>query len=78
MRTIKIRFIETKGTYYIQRKTWFGWKDIGYSIDMGYGGFWERYSAKNKEDLLKDVLENYYRVDKRFVQIIEHSTVKIY
>jgi hypothetical protein len=79
MKTIKIRFINhRKKRYTIQRKGWFGWKDIGYSVDMGYGGFWERYSAETKEDLLEEVLEKYYRVDKRFVEIIEHPTLKIY
>lgn len=79
MKTIKIRFINhRKKRYTIQRKGWFGWKDIGYSVDMGYGGFWERYSAETKEDLLEEVLEKYYKVDKRFVEIIEHPTLKIY
>jgi len=79
MRTIKIRFIKHgKNKYTIQRKGWFRWKDIGYSVDMGYGGFYEIYSAETKEDLLKEVLENYYKVDKRFVQVIEHSTIKVY
>ena len=53
MRTIKIRFIKHgKNKYTIQRKGWFRWKDIGYSVDMGYGGFYEIYSAETKEDLL--------------------------
>ena len=79
MRTIKIRFIKHgKNKYTIQRKGWFRWKDIGYSVDMGYGGFYEIYSAETKEDLLKEVLEDYYKVDKRFVQVIEHATIKVY
>jgi hypothetical protein len=50
MRTIKIRFVKTKNTnYHLQRKRWFGrWKDIGYSVDMGYGGFYMIYTAKTK------------------------------
>lgn len=79
MKTIKIRFIKYGDKKYtIQRKGWFGWKDIGYSVDMGYGGFWERYSATTKEDLLKEVLEDYYQVDKRFVQVIEHAIINVY
>jgi len=79
MRTIKIRFIKHgKNKYTIQRRGWFKWKDIGYSVDMGYGGFYEIYSAETKEDLLKEVLENYYQTDKRFVQVIEHATIKVY
>lgn len=79
MKTITVRFIKYGNKKYtIQRKGWFGWKDIGYSVDMGYGGFWERYSATTKEDLLKEVLEDYYQVDKRFAQVIEHATINVY
>lgn len=79
MKTITIRFIKHNDKKYtIQRRGWFGWKDIGYSVDMGYGGFWANYTAETKEDLLKEVLENYYKVDKRFVQVIEHSTIEVY
>ena len=45
---------------------------------MGYGSVTNYYSAETKEDLLKEVLEEYYKVDKRFVQVIEHATIKIY
>lgn len=31
-----------------------------------------------KEELLTDVLENYYEVDKRFVRIKEYPTIQIY
>lgn len=79
MKTITIRFIKHKDKKYtIQRRGWFGWKDITYTINMGYGSVTYGYSSETKEDLLKEVLENYYEVDKRFVQVIEHSTVKIY
>ena len=79
MRTIKVRFIKhDKEKYTIQRKSWFKWKDISLFIDMGYGGFWEKYSSRTKEELLDNVLEDYYQVDKRFVRVIEHPTIKIY
>ena len=79
MKTITIRFIKHKDKKYtIQRRGWFGWKDITYTINMGYGSVTYGYSSETKEGLLKEVLENYYEVDKRFVQVIEHSTVKIY
>jgi len=71
MKTIKIRFIHEMDKYYIQRRGWFGWKDITYTIDMGY-------TSDTKESLLDEVLEKYYQTDKRFVQVIEHSTIKIY
>ena len=80
MRTIKIRFVKTKNAnYHLQRKGWFGrWKDIGYSVDMGYGSVTYEYSAVTKEELLNEVLEKYYEVDKKFVKVIEHATIKIY
>ena len=78
MKTITIRFIKYKDKYTIQRRGWFGWKDITYTINMGYGSLTNYYSAETKEDLLKEVLEEYYEVDKRFVQVIEHATIKIY
>jgi hypothetical protein len=78
MRTIKVRFIKYKDSYTIQRKGWFGWKDIYYTINMGYGSVSYTYSEKTKEELLTRVLEKYYKVDKRFAQLIEHPMIKIY
>ncbi len=79
MKTITIRYIKHKDKKYtIQRRGWFGWKDITYTINMGYGSVTYSYSSENKEELLSEVLEKHYEVDKRFVQVIEHSTVKIY
>ena len=78
MRHIKIRFIQHADLYTIQRKGWFGWKDIRYIIDMGYGSVSYCYGSKDKQDLLDQVLEEYYKVDKRFVEIEEHPTIKIY
>jgi hypothetical protein len=80
MRTIKIRFVKIPSGYYnIQKKGLFGrWKDITYTIDMGYGSVTYEYSAVTKEELLEKVLEEYYEVDKRFVEIIEYPTIKIY
>lgn len=78
MKTIKIRYVKRNDTYYMERKSFFGWKRLGYSVDMGYGGFWQSYTSDNKKDLLKEVLEKHYEVDKRFVEIIECPTIKIY
>ena len=81
MKTITIRFIKNskyKDNYTIQRRGWFGWKDITYTINMGYGSVTYDYSAETKEGLLNQVLEEYYKVDKRFVQVIEHATIEIY
>ena len=80
MRTIEVRFkkYKDKYNYTIQRRGWFRWKDITYTINMGYGSVTYEYSAVTKEELLEKVLEEYYEVDKRFVQVIEHPTIKIY
>jgi hypothetical protein len=78
MKTIKIRFIKHKDSYTLQRKGWFGWKNIYYTIDMGYGAVSYNYAEKTKDDLLSEVLENYYEIDKRFVTIKEYPTIKIY
>jgi hypothetical protein len=80
MRTIKIRFVKSKNAnYHLQRKGWFGrWKDIGYSVDMGYGGFYMIYTAKTKEELLDEVLDKHYQVCRNHVEIIEYPTIKIY
>lgn len=78
MKTITIRFIKYKDRFTIQRRGWFGWKDITYTINMGYGSVTYDYSGDTKESLLMEVLEKYYETDKRFVQVIEHSTIEIY
>ena len=80
MKKITIRFIKYKDKYRytIQRRGWFGWKDITYTINMGYGSVTYEYSAATKEELLEKVLEEYYEVDKRFVEITEYPTIKIY
>ena len=80
MKKITIRFIKYKDKYRytIQRRGWFGWKDITYTINMGYGSITYEYSATTKKELLEKVLEEYYEVDKRFVQVIEHATIEVY
>jgi hypothetical protein len=80
MRTIKIRFVKNKrGSYYIQRKGWFGrWRDIGYSVDMGYGGFYMVYSGDTKEALLDEVLDKHYQVCRNHVEIMEYPMIKLH
>lgn len=79
MKTIEIRFIKVNDEKFtIQRRGWFGWKDITYTINMGYGSVSYDYSALTKKDLLEEVLEKYYKVDKRFVKVIEHPMLKKY
>jgi hypothetical protein len=55
-----------------------GWKYIGYTADTGYGSVRYLYCQNSKKELLEEVLEKYYKVDKRFVEITEYPTVKIY
>jgi hypothetical protein len=79
MKKIKIRFIKRKGDYLIQKKGFFGWRYIGYTFDVGYGSiFFNFYCEKEKEKLLEKVLENHYKIDKRFANITEYPMIKIY
>ena len=78
MKTIKIRYVKRKDTYYMERKTLFGWKRIGYSVDMGYGGFCQSYTSKNKEELLNEVLDKHYSLCKKHVEIVEYPMIKVY
>jgi hypothetical protein len=82
MKKIKIRFIErgnpTKD-YLIQKKTWLGWADIGYSIGTCSGdSIWYLYCKDTKEELLQEVLEHHYKIDRRFVNIVEYPSIKKY
>ena len=80
-KTIKIRFVETLGypSFSAQRKTWFGWRDIGYNLCWGYGDtLFFNYFHSTKELLLEEILEKYYKTDKRFVTIIEYPSLKIH
>jgi len=78
MKTIKIRYVKRKDTYYMERKSFFGWKRLGYSVDMGYGTYWQSYTSKDKKELLNEVLEKHYMIDKRFVEVVEHPMIKVY
>ena len=78
---IKIRFVERPNTkdFLIQRRSSFmGWKYIDYTIDTGYGSSTYLCCKDTKESLLEEVLEKYYEVDKRFVEIIEYPGIKVY
>ena len=78
MSKIKIRFIETEGVYYAQRKTWLGWRDITYVIDMGYGSVVYQYTNKNKKKLLDEILDKKYNKCKKHVVVHEYPSLKIY
>ena len=78
MKTIKIRYVKRNDTYYMERKGIFGWKRLGYSVDMGYGGIWQSYTSNDKKELLNEVLEKHYMIDKRFVEVVEYPMIKVY
>ncbi len=78
MKTIKIRYVERDNTYNMQYKSWFGWKDLTYTIDMGYGGITNYYENKDKTKLLDEVLEKKFNTVRKFVTIIEYPTIKVY
>lgn len=79
MKDISIRFVEIGTKFFIQRKNIFGcWVDIRYTINMGYGSISECYCDSDKANLLKEVLEDYYKVDKRFCNITEYPSLKKY
>lgn len=75
---IKIRYVERDNTYNMQYKSWFGWKDLTYTIDMGYGGITNYYENKDKTKLLDEVLEKKFNTVRKFVTIIEYPTIKVY
>jgi hypothetical protein len=82
MKKIKIRFIERCNPakdYLIQKKTWLGWKHICYSQGTCTGdSIRYMYCKDTKEELLQEVLEHHYEIDKRFVTIIEYPMLKRY
>ena len=78
MKKIKIRFIQREKDFILQRKTWYGWKYIRYWVDTGYESINYIYRKDSKEELLKEVLEHHYKIDKRFVTVTEYPTIKTY
>lgn len=80
MKTIKIRFIyRNNKDYLIQKKTWLGWKYFTYPQCGGFGDCFDvLYCKDTKEELLHWVLETHYKMDKRFVKVIEYPEIKHY
>lgn len=79
MKTIKIRYVEhQKGFFAIQKRVLFWWKFITFEVS-GYGGsVIFRYSENSKKKVLKKVLDEHYKVSKKYVTIIEYPMLKIY
>lgn len=79
METIRVRFIEKKRHFFIQRRTWYGcWKYIGINVNYGGGSCFSFYSQDDKESLLNEVIKDYYGLHKDIVRVIEYPTIKIY
>jgi len=82
MKKIKIRFVKIGDVlteYKIQKKTFFGWRDIRYTVMACSGDtITYPYTEKSKEELLKNVLDKHYKMDKRFVEVEQHPTIRIY
>ena len=80
MKKIRIRFINRNNKdFLIQKKVWYGWTFMTYTVCAGFGDTISYlYCKDTKEELLKDILENHYKIDKRFVEIIEYPEIKHY
>jgi hypothetical protein len=79
MKKIKIRYIEDKkGCFEIQRRTVFGWRYLTFKVCTYGGCVMFRYTEKTKNEILKKVLNNYYRVCDTYITIIEYPSLRIY
>lgn len=82
-KTIKIRFVEIYDDnlsikYTVQKKVWYGWKDICYIINQNEYMLAYKYYDKNPQKLLETVLVEHFKTCKKFVTIIEYPSLKIY
>lgn len=84
MSTIKIRYIETCSkitgkvtNYYIEEKTWFGWKRLKCTVNGYYGSVSYYLRSKDKKTLLLQVLEH-KKLCLNFTNIIEYPSIKEY
>ena len=84
MKTIKIRFVESKDSegkidYYIQSKKMFGYKYFKYAQSGGAGDtFYYQYRDNNKEMLLNTIINEVYCTVKNHIKVIEYPMLKIY
>jgi hypothetical protein len=62
----------------MERKSLFGWRRLGYTLNMGYGSICQSYTSNDKKELLNEVLEKHYMIDKRFVEVVEYPMIKVY
>jgi|JI9StandDraft_1071089.scaffolds.fasta_scaffold242901_2 hypothetical protein len=84
MKKIKIRFIERTNSdgkidYLIQRKKILGWSYFMFPQSGGAGDtFWYFYCKDDKNDLLKQVIDEVYKTTKSHVSVEEHPMIKLY
>jgi hypothetical protein len=77
-KTISIRFINKFGTYYIQRKSLFGWKYLsGFHLVCDQKIYYDYYDG-DTENLLNRVIKEHYGVDRKYVIIKEYPMIKYY
>lgn len=75
---LKIRFVKNNEVYSAQRKTWLGWKDITYYVNLGFACVRCKYTNKSKKKLVKEILDKKYSKCKKHVTIYEYPSLKIY
>lgn len=84
MKKIKIRFIERTNSdgkidYLIQHKKLLGWSYFMYYVNGGAGDtVWYFYCKDDKNDLLKQVIDEVYKTTKSHVSVEEHPMIKLY
>jgi len=74
MKKIKLRFIHylQKNNYSCQKKTFFGWRDVGYTINMGYGSVFNIYVKETKDELIDEVLDKHFKRTRKHTLILEY------
>ncbi len=81
MKKLTIRFVQRgKNTadYQIQRRRFFIWWTITYTVHMGYGSVVSAYQASTHKELLDSVLKNKYKTCIDFCRITEYPMIKRY
>lgn len=83
MKTLKFRYAaicsynSEPELYYIQKKTWFGWRYIRYENCSDAGCVMWKYYNTNKDVLLDKVLDEKYHTTRKYIKLIEFPMIKI-
>jgi hypothetical protein len=75
---IRIRFVEKFNGFFIQKKTFFGWKYIYYITTIMNETAQHNYFNVSKENLLIEVIKEHYGLSFDSVEIIEYPSIKQY